>query len=81
MKKINVKGVSNTLSDNEMKNVKGGLPYGFVEPEQSGPTVDGGAGTDTDCNKKQLGDSCTRGGNNGCCAAAPFAGYICKVPC
>jgi bacteriocin-like protein len=63
MKKINLKGISEILSEKELKNVLGGSQ------------------NDTDCNKLPLGSDCTRGGNRGCCAAAPFAGYICKTPC
>ena len=67
MKKINLKGISEILTEKEMKNVVGG----------SG----GNAYGDSDCNSMKLGSSCVKGGYNGCCSAAPFAGYICKVPC
>ena len=76
MKTINFRGITESLSDGEMKLVKGGLEYFMIDP---GAQLVGS--DDSDCNKMKLGDDCTRNGNKGCCAAAPFAGYICKVPC
>jgi len=63
MKRINLRGLSEVLSERELKNVFGG----------SQP--------DSDCNEMKIGDDCWKGGRKGCCAAAPFAGIICKVPC
>jgi len=88
MKTINLRGITESLSEREMKLVKGGVKVEVpAEPplaegvDVSGSSGSGGGTTDSDCNKMKLGDLCTRGGNSGCCAAAPFAGYICKVPC
>ena len=50
MKTINVKGVSNTLSDKEMKLVKGGLEN-FAEDTAGDVTID--AGDYARCKKKE----------------------------
>ena len=77
MKAINLRGITESLSESEMKNVVGGLDVPMVMTDDMTVGADG----DSDCNQMKLGDRCVRGGHDGCCAAAPFAGYICKTPC
>jgi hypothetical protein len=93
MKKISLKGVQETLSDWELKNVKGGgFYYPMVMPddmEVTGESSDGNCDTlpacgDTPekqyCAGKKCGDSCTANGRNGRCIAWPNgANYYCKV--
>ena len=66
MKKISLKGISESLSARELKNILGGCDA-----------------TTTGCENKKIGDDCVKPSSQqrGCCAAAPFAGIICKTPC
>ncbi|MDR2148465.1 MAG: bacteriocin [Tannerella sp.] len=62
MKKINLKGITEILSEKEMKNVMGGS----------------GTETARECCKgKEDGAGCTCNGQSGRCENKAFAGFIC----
>jgi hypothetical protein len=85
MKTINLKGISNPLSEGEMKDVKGGAQPGsggfdqFMLPNDD----DAGAGVTCPegdpCKGKNTNDSCTCNGKSGYCWSYPFAGMKCKL--
>jgi len=80
LKRISLKNVSEYLSNREMKNVVGGYDDGY-DGSYDAMATKNCTGPNSDCNKMKLGEDCIRENQCGCCAAAPFAGYICKVPC
>ena len=84
MKKINLRGILNPMSDSEMKLARGG-----VDPSVTSKTAlddPGGGATGASpgtCTGKKQYDSCTsKSGLSGCCAYAPFVyDLYCRVPC
>jgi natural product precursor len=73
MKKINLKWVSETLSEREMKDVKGGEVFQIAINDT--PTIDAGARC-TACDGKRVGDSCTCPTISGYCRYAPFVYHL-----
>jgi hypothetical protein len=65
MKKINLKEISKIMSESEMKDVKGGIDFPMVEPDDNPAIVDGGGGGGgndeakyTACSGSKLCDPC-----------------------
>ncbi|MDR0542742.1 MAG: hypothetical protein LBH19_11120 [Dysgonamonadaceae bacterium] len=92
MKTINLRGITNPLSEEELKKVKGGMDQPKVMPDNQ--EVDGGGGGSSCdtlpacgstsevqyCANKKCSDSCTANGRNGRCIAWPNgANYYCKI--
>jgi hypothetical protein len=79
MKKINLREVSDRLSENEMKDVKGG---GQDVPTEGQLGDDGGSvkcAEGNPCAGKSTYDPCTCNGKGGYCFSYPFAGMKCRL--
>ena len=78
MKTIHLKGITNPMSESEMKNVVGGFD---VLEEATHELEGGGSDAANPCEGKNQHDDCMKAGKKGCCEYAPLAGLYCRVPC
>jgi hypothetical protein len=65
MKTINLRGITNPLSEEELKKVKGGMDQPKVMPDNQEVDGDGGGTGEKPCDGKKCGDPCTFVNQNG----------------